>query len=61
MSDSRKTTFTFQDAEFFQHECELHTISLAYVTAKYDVKNMSLDEFSDKCHEAYNHLSNKNN
>ena len=52
-----ETPFTAQDAEFYQHEFELHSISLAYITAKYDVKNMSLDEFNEKYCDAYNHLA----
>ena len=52
-------SLTFSDLEFFQREYELHAISLAYVQSHYDVKDMSLDEFCSKCHDAYNYLNNK--
>lgn len=51
-----RTPVTYEDLELFQRDYELHTISLAYVQSHYDVQNMSLEEFDNKCHEAYNHL-----
>lgn len=54
-----KESLTFSDLEFFQREYELHTISLAYVQSHYDIKDMSLDEFCSKCHDAYNYLNSK--
>ncbi len=58
---SNTTPVTFEDLEFFQREHELHTIALAYVQAHFDVKNMTLDEFAEECHAAYNLLNAKRN